>query len=228
MRTDDEIKRDIELELEWEPGVDARNIAVKTSDGVVTLTGFVPSYFDKYEAERVAKRVRGVKAVANDLEVKLATGSERPDPDIARDAVDRLKRELPYSSQNIRVTVRQGWITLEGDVDWDFQRRSAEAAVRNLTGVKGVSNLIRIKTGASAANVKEKIEEALKRSAEVDARHIVVVTDGGTVTLRGRVRSWAEREQAERAAWRAPGVFEVVNEIQVDPTLQETRELEEA
>ena len=118
----------------------------------VTLTGFVPSYSDKYEAERVAKRVRGVTAVANDLEVKLATGSERPDPDIARDAVDKLKQELPYSSQNIKVTVRQAWITLEGEVDWDFQRRSAEAAVRNVKGAKGVINLIRIKESVSASD----------------------------------------------------------------------------
>ena len=228
MRTDDDIKRDVELELEWEPGLDARNIAVKVSGSVVTLAGFVPGYSDKYEAERAAKRVRGVTAVANDLEVKLASGSERPDPDIARDAVDALKRDLPYSSQNIKVTVRQAWITLEGDVDWDFQRREAEAAVRNVKGAKGVINLIGIKERVSTTDVKIKIEQALKRSAEVDASHITVVAEGGTVTLRGRVRSWAEREQAERAAWRAPGVLQVKNEIQVDPTLQEARELEEA
>jgi len=228
MRTDDDIKRDVELELEWEPDIEAKNIAVKVADGVVTLTGFVPSYSDKYEAERVAKRVRGVKAVANDLEVKLATGSERPDPDIARDAVEKLQRDLPYSSQNIKVTVRQAWITLEGEVDWDFQRRSAEAAVRSVKGAKGVINLIRIKERVSTTDVKQKIEEALKRSAEVDASRITVVADGSTVTLRGRVRSWAEKEEAEKAAWRAPGVFDVKNEIQVDPALQETRELEEA
>ena len=187
MRTDDDIKRDVELELEWEPDIDAKNIAVKVSDGVVTLTGFVPSYSDKYEAERVAKRLRGVKAVANDIEVKLATGSERPDPDIARDAVDKLKRDLPYSSQNIKVTVRQAWITLEGDVDWDFQRRSAEAAVRNVKGVKGVINLIHIKERVSTSDVKQKIEEALKRSAEIDANRITVVADGSTFSRRGGV-----------------------------------------
>ena len=168
-------------------------------------------------AERVAKRVLGVKAVVNDLVVKLASGSERLDREIADDAVDALKRELPLSSRRIKAIVRDGWITLEGQVQWDFQRRMAESAVRKVRGLKGVVNLIKVEPKASPAEVKAKIEKALKRSAEVDARNIEVGTEGGTVTLRGRVRSWVEKDEAEKAAWRAPGVRNVCNLIVIDP-----------
>ena len=217
MRTDEDIRRDVEAELVWEPDIQSTDIAVKVKDGIVTLTGFVKSYSEKYQAERVAKRVLGVKAVVNDLVVKLASGTERLDREIAEDALDALKRDLPISSQGIQVVVRDGWITLEGQVQWDYQRRMAENAVRRVRGTKGVVNLIKVEPKASPTQVKAKIEEALKRSAEVDARNIEVEADGGIVTLRGRVRSWAEKNEAEKAAWRAPGVRDVRNLIVVDP-----------
>ena len=216
-RMDQDIRRDVEAELAWEPDVQSTDIAVKVKDGIVTLTGFVKSYSEKYEAERVAKRVLGVKAIVNDLEVRLASGSERLDREIAEDALDALKRDLPVSSQGLKAVVRDGWITLEGQVQWDFQRRTAEEAVRRVRGVKGVVNLIKVEPKASPAEVKTRIEEALKRNAEVDAKNIQVDADGGTVTLRGRVRSWAERDSAEKAAWRAPGVREVRNLIVIEP-----------
>ena len=216
-RMDEDVRRDVEAELLWEPDVIATDIAVKVRDGIVTLTGFVRKYSEKYEAERVAKRVLGVKGVVNDLEVKLATGSERIDREIAEDAVAALKRELPISSQNLKIVVRDGWVTIEGQVQWDFQRRMAEEAVRKVRGAKGVVNLIRVEPTASPTQVKAKIEEALKRSAELDARNIQVDADGGVVTLRGRVRSWAEKDEAEKAAWRAPGVREVHNHIATSP-----------
>ena len=227
MRTDSQIQRDVEEELKWDPNIDSIDIAVKVVGGTVSLSGFVRTYSEKYDAERIAKRVLGVRAVANDLEVRLP-GGDRPDPEIARDAADALKRTLPYTSKSVKAVVRNGWVTLEGDVEWDFQRQLAEATIRSVKGIKGITNLITVKPTVRPSDVKEKIEEALRRSAEVDARNITVETSGDEVTLRGRVRSWAEREEAERAAWRAPGVHEVHNEIEVDPALQEARTLEPA
>lgn len=215
MRTDSDIKREVEDELRWDPSVDATNFAVAVKDGVVTLTGFVTSYAQKFAAKRAVKRVAGVFGVANDIEVRLPGVDERPDPDIARDVAAELKIWLPNSWQNIKVVVNNGWVTLEGEVEWNYQREYAERAVRWIKGVKGVSNLIRLKPKEtpSPAEIKEKIEEAFRRSALIDANRITVEANGGEVILKGRVRSWAERQEAERAAWAAPGVVKVVNQI---------------
>lgn len=214
-RSDSEIKRDVEEELRWDPDIEADDIAISVKDAVVTLAGFVPSYSDKYEAEQAAKRVAGVVAVANDLEVRLPTADERPDPEIARDAVAALKSQLPYTYDQLKIVARNGWITLEGEVEWHYQKDLAEQAVRRIKGVKGVSDLIMVKPRVAPSEVKRKIEEALKRQAELEADQIDVEVNGGEVILRGRVRTWAERQEAERAAWQAPGVTKVENRIVV-------------
>jgi osmotically-inducible protein OsmY len=217
MRTDHEVQADVLAELRWEPSLANDDIAVSVRDGVVTLAGFADSWADRWKAERVASRVRGVKGVANDIKVKLPSSSERTDPDVARAAVDALKWNVLVPDDRIRVKVSNGWLTLEGEVDWYFQKEEAERAVRKLKGVKGVTNLVTVAARPASSDVKEKIRNALERGAELDADRIRVEVEGSRVILSGTVRSYAERRDAERAARNAPGVTEVENLIIVDP-----------
>ena len=213
-RTDQEIQKDVLDELRWDATVQPNEIGVSVKDGVVTLSGWVDSYLKKWSAEEAAHRVPGVKAVANDIEVKLAT--ERTDADLAEAAIHALEWDAAIPSDKVKVTVSKGWVTLRGEVEWQFQRQDAERVVRRLTGVKGVTNLIMVKPRVTAVDLKRKIEDALVRDARLDAERITVEVDGGKAILRGTVRSWAEKEEAERVAWSAPGITEVENRIQLE------------
>jgi osmotically-inducible protein OsmY len=215
MRKDHDVAEDVMTELRWTPDLNEKDIAVKVTDGIVTLTGFVRSYPQKRTAERAAKRILGVQGVANDIEVRLEALDAVPDPVIARDALAAIKRELPAFEDKIKILVRNGRITLEGQVDWWYQYSTADRAVRHVRGVVGVSNLLTVKPAVAPADVKRRIEDAFRRSALIDAGHILVESNGGQVTLRGKVRSWVEREDAQHTAWSAPGVTAVKNEIAV-------------
>jgi osmotically-inducible protein OsmY len=212
---DIDLKKDIIEELEYEPSIDAADIGVAVEDGTVTLTGHVRTYPQKREAERIVKRVKGVRAVAQEIEVRPLGSHLTADDEIAKRAVNSLTWNTSVPRDKVQVTVEHGFVTLSGAVTWNYERTAAEKAVQNLSGVRGVANLISIQPSVSPRDVQQRIESALKRAAELEAKSIQVQVSDSKVTLEGRVRNWTEREAVERAAWAAPGVVNVVDHITI-------------
>lgn len=215
MKTDLQLRNDVSAELEWDPSINASQIGVAVKDGVVTLTGHLDTYAEKHAAERAAQRVRGVRGIAVEVDVKLDAGHKRSDSEIAAAAESAFKWHALIPEDQIQVKVEKGWITLMGEVRWDYQRREAEKAARSLIGVVGVSNAITLKPVTNPANIASRIHDALTRHADEEAKHIEVIVKDAKVILRGKVDSWAERSAANAAAWSAPGVTSVVNELAV-------------
>ena len=213
--TDEQIQRDVLAEMKYDARVQPNEIGVAVKDGVVTLTGWVDSYTKKWAAEEAAHRVRGVKAVANDIEVRLPSSAERTDTDIAAAAARAVEWDAFVPIEKLDVTVSKGWVTLRGEVEWQFEKEDAERVVRRLSGVRGVTNLIVVKPRVTPSELKQKIEQALIRSAETDAERITVDVQGSKVILKGTVRTWTERAEAERVAWSAPGISSVENRITI-------------
>ncbi len=215
MKTDVQLKRDVQAELEWDASVNATQVGVAVKDGVVTLSGHLDTYAEKLAIEKAVQRVEGVQALALELDIKLAPGHVRSDSEIAAAAESAFKWHALVPDELIKVKVEKGWVTLSGEVEWDYQRREAENAVRPLTGVVGVSNYVTLKQRTTPADITNRIRGALTRQAERESKNITVSLSGSTVTLRGSVHSWAERSAAQGAAWSAPGVTGVLNELMV-------------
>jgi osmotically-inducible protein OsmY len=215
MKSDDELKRDVDNELKWNPELNATDIATIAIGGAVTLSGVANNFYEKHLAEVTVKRVSGVTAVANDLEVRPPGMNRLSDPELAREAVVALKTALPVNWQNVKIMVHEGRVVLEGAVEWDFQRERVAAAIRPLRGVLDLRNAITVQPAIVACDIQADIEEAFKRNAVIDSDHVEVEVQGPQVTLRGEVRSWAERDQAYKAAASAPGIMHVVDELTI-------------
>ncbi|MDH6169149.1 osmotically-inducible protein OsmY [Variovorax boronicumulans] len=216
MKTDTQLRNDVQAELNWAPEVKASEVGVIAKDGVVTLTGHLASHAEKYAVERAAQRVHGVKALAVELTVKLPFDNQRTDADIALAAERALAWNVLVPDDKVHPMIEKGWLSLNGEVEWDYQRSAAENAVRDLMGVTGVSNLVKVKPKVSPADVEKKIHEALSRQAEREANRLAITVNGSQVTLRGTVNSWTERDAVQGAAWATPGVSVVVNDLLVD------------
>lgn len=212
---DNALRQDIIDELEFEPSIDAADIGVAVENGVATLTGHVPTYAQKATVEDVVRRVIGVKGIAQEIEVRPFGANQTADDEIAKRALNMINWNTTVPNNAVQVKVQKGWVTLTGKVEWQYQKIAASDAVRGLAGVSGVSNNIDVKPRISVSDVKKRIEDALKRNAEVEAKSIRVDVRDGMVTLEGRVKAWPERDAAERAAWSAPGVTAVVDRITV-------------